>query len=67
MKTAVKAAVILFAAITCAARFIAFKYENSFSPGAQRALLLASVVGAVLCLLGAAVWVILERKSKKDT
>lgn len=67
MKTAVRAALIVAAAVTCAARFISFKYETALSPQALRALWIASVAGAACAAACAAAWVILEKKSKNGT
>lgn len=66
-KTAVKATLIVAAAVTCLCRFISFKYENSLSPQALRGLLIASVAGAVCCAVCAVVWVVLEKKDKNGT
>ena len=67
MKTVVKAIVIVCAAVTCVTRFVAFKYESSFSPETLRALFRAGVAGAALCAVGAVIWVIMERNGKKGT
>ena len=67
MKTAVKALLIVAAAVTCLTRFVSFKYESELSPAVLRALFIASVTGAVLCAVCVAAWVILEKKDKKGT
>ena len=64
MKAAVKALTLLSAAAVCILRFVSFKYEVSLSPGVQRGMLLAGTICAAVCLLGAAVWVALEKKGK---
>lgn len=67
MKTAVKAALIVCAAAVCILRFVSFKYEAALPPAARRAMLAAGVICAVLCLLCAAAWIILEKKGKNGT
>ncbi|MBQ6065983.1 MAG: hypothetical protein IJK89_04100 [Clostridia bacterium] len=66
-KTAVKAALIAAAAVTCLCRFISFRYESRLSPEALRGLLIASVAGAVCCAVCAAVWAFSEKKDKNGT
>ena len=66
MKTFIKIAVIVFAAVTCVTRFVLFKYETALSPEALPLLRTVSFAGAAACLIFAALWVIFEKK-RKDT
>ena len=66
-KTAVKAALIAAAAVTCLCRFVSFKYESSLSPETARRLLIASVAGAVCCAVCAVLWAVWEKKEKNGT
>ena len=67
MKAAVKALTLFSAAAVCLLRFVSFKYETSLTPGTIRWMSVAGVVCAAVCLLCAALWVILEKKGKNGT
>ena len=62
---ALKAAVLLLAAVTLVLRFVCYKYGEVLEPAVLRLMQAVSLAAAAGLLLCGAVWAILEKKQNK--
>lgn len=63
--TALKAAVLLSAAVTLVLRIVCFRYGDTLAPEALRLLRTISIAAAAALLISGVLWAVLEKKRTK--